>query len=298
MSESGWMFYKGKRIYYRLKDVINHEDNIFSVDRGQSRFFICFNSMSLFEDWYVHLSPNERTINEVITSDTRKLIIDIDTPSDKELNNLLQMYDWVNHVTSRIKDVFSMLDIGKPNVIVYSMCDDFGKLSYHVVVSNFAFSAQTCLGLCLIISDRQVWESCVDTGIYKRLQCIRVDMSTKFGENRWKHCVSRPKASLRDGLLSYTLNTEFSDISCNVSRKATNTLFCDIPLSTLDILCSEEVKKQFVVRKICNIKKTVFLRRTNPGFCVQCNRVHSRENAIFRYVEGTYQFVCWRFLYK
>lgn len=177
------LFYAGVRAHTRLA-YVQPGRLVLSVDRGKSRAFLRFDSFEDFECWYAKLSPSMRTISEVVTADMRKLVLDIDSPKGPAFDRLL-MYDFEKHITSRIHEVFFLLDIGAPDVAVYSMCSA-EKLSYHAVVSNFTFSAQTCLGLCSIISLGQAWECCADMGVYKGVQFIRIEGSTKYGERRWK----------------------------------------------------------------------------------------------------------------
>lgn len=162
------------------------------------------------------------------------------------------------------------------------MCSD-DKISYHAVVSNFVFSAQTCRGLCEMISYGQIWDSCVDRGVYKMTQFMRVERSTKFGERRWKRRVTRPGA-IREGLLSDTLNAKASDVTACVR--------CS-PAPFVNESITSEVLSQFKVGKI-NRYGVLPLYRKTPGFCVQCGRVHHRENAIIKYYAGSPVFVCWR----
>ena len=279
------LFYKKKRTYHRISDV--KEDMAFGVERENRRFFLSFASITEFSTWYDTLKPNEKTLNEIVRSDHRKLILDIDTPSPDsmpadELWLLKDFYDFERHVVSRIREVFYLLQIGKPDVIVYDMCSD-NKLSYHVVVSNFAFSARTCRGLCSIISSGQVWERCVDAGVYKTLQSIRIEGSTKFGEHRWKNRVI-------DGAIQNIVNIETGLLSCLEHAKVSD-FACDI----VTVPFSEINNSRFVMSDCFKVRKTcgdtVFLRRVKPGFCCQCNRVHFKENAMVKQTT----FVCWRF---
>lgn len=287
------MFYRGICIYYRIEDIL-HPTFVVNVDRGKKRFFLNFASVYHFERWYSMLHPAERTMNEVIMHDRRKLIIDIDDSADTALH----MFDFERHITARIHQMFIMLDIGIPEVIVYNMIDEFGdvcysKLSYHVVVSNFSFSAATCKGLCMIISSGQVWDKCIDTGIYKGVQCIRMEGSTKFGEKRWKHATTShtearsmscaEEATFRKGLISYLADTVQSEFTCNLLSLTNVVRFlpCDIDMSQY--------------KPVAN-KKYVSLYRIRPGYCIVCKRVHYRENAAIRYIDEQPIFVCWRYV--
>lgn len=278
------VFYKGIGVYYRLEDI-PCPNFVVNVDRGLKRFFLNFTSLYHFEKWYANLHATEKTINEVIMSDTRKLIIDIDDgPS-----TALHIFDFERHVSSRINQIFTTLDIGFPEVIIYNMVDESGdqsydKLSYHVVVSNFSFSAATCKGLCMILSSGQVWENCVDLGIYKTVQCIRMEGSTKFGEKRWKQACGN-NAKFQHGLVSNIGKTIKSEFTCNP-------LYCK-SLHSINYSLNSVDMSQFKIAK--KTAAYVSLYRIKPGYCNQCNRVHYRENAAIRYIMGQPTFICWRY---
>jgi hypothetical protein len=281
------MFYRGARIRHRLAEVSDRRF-VVSVDRGNRRFFLNFQSVDEFESWYVRVPAEERTLNEVVLSDLRKLFIDIDV--DKN-DGLLSMFDFERHVADRIREVFFQLEIGDPDVIMYRMTDERGepcdgKLSYHAVVSNFRFSARTCLGLCMIISSGQVWETCADTGVYKTVQCVRIEGSTKHGECRWKWAAS--DADFKGGLVSHLDGTTDSDITCAVNRAPG--YYRPQKLPDIDM-------SQFrTARSQCGTY--VRLHRIKPGHCPQCDRVHDRENAVVKYVNEIPLFMCWRYLVR
>ena len=291
------LFYAGAKIYHRIS-YIKEQGLVFGIDNGTSRFFVRFDCFEDFESWYHQLHPNKKTVSEVIMSDKRKLILDIDNPDNATFEKLL-MFDFERHIRSRIHDVFFLLDIGTPNIIFYSMCSD-DKISYHAVVSNFMFSAQTCLGLCTIISSGQIWESCVDKSVYKMVQFIRVEDSTKFEEYRWKKRLSEPglcpeprrKGSIRNGLLSDPVGTHISEFTTSVHCSPKELLTLDDNMSL-----SKYVLDQFKIGKL-NKNGLLSLYRKKPGFCVLCNRKHDRENAFIKYYAGNPVFICWRYLFQ
>jgi hypothetical protein len=294
------LFYRGVRVYHRLSHVPSG-GAVFCIDNGASRSFARFDNLESFETWYTGLAPDDRTVNEVIRSDMRKLVLDIDDPGS---DSLRCWYDFEMHVSSRIHDVFFALDIGTPDIVFYSMCSNH-RLSYHVVVSNCMFSAQTCAGLCMIISSNQAWECCVDVGVYKRLQFIRVEMSTKFGERRWKERITRP-GPLRQGIISDPDGAPVSDLVVTVPYTAKDLLpiggVGNITTSCGTISCSTAglpllIKGQFRIGKY-NGMGIVPLYRTAPGFCIQCNRRHDRENAFVKASLAGPVFVCWRYYYS
>ncbi len=273
------LFYRGIKIYYRM-DRIANKMFVVSVDKGDKRFFLNFTSSHSFETWYGKLPDGEKTINEIIMTDRRKLIVDIDDDPHADLS----LFDFERHVKSRIHEVFANMDIGSPEVIMYKMTNEHGdeeKLSYHAVVSNFSFDARTCMGLCVIISSGQVWDNCVDIGIYKSVQSIRVEGSTKFGTNSWKRACSM--ASFQQGLISNISGTTYSSFSCALSGRVPRVYNVG---HVADM-------SQFKIGKTRG--SYVPLYRTKPGYCKQCDRVHDRENAAIMYRMGEPTFVCWRF---
>lgn len=264
--------------YYRLNNI-KVQMFVVSVDQGDTRFFLNFISFYNFKEWYDKLEDKDKTINEIVFTDKRKFILDIDDNAYIDLS----LFDFERHVTSRIRDVFASLDIGNPEVIIYKMTDKDDretKLSYHAVVSNFSFDTRTCKGLCIILSSNQVWDKCVDIGIYKNLQFIRMEGSTKFGKNSWKRACNT--ATFRQGLVSDLNGTTHSSFSCE------NTNICRIPI----VHDAEYDMSQFKTGK--NIKGYLPLYRVKPGYCKQCNRVHDSENAAIIYRRGTPTFMCWR----
>ena len=282
------MFYKHARVYSTLAQAAARSSgHIVQIDTGVRRVFAAFMSLQALEDWYRRLSPIDRTLSEVVRQDTRKLVLDVDNPPP-DVAALMWMYDFERHITSRIAYIFNKLDIGSPNVIVYDICD-CTTISYHVVVSNFSFSAATCRGLCHLISAGQVWEALVDTGVYKRTQNIRMEGSTKYGERRWKQrCGAdscEPSPNFVEGLISVTSNTIKDRISIECST-ASDTL------RTIQNTRESSVwTHNFKIRKA--IKGCIYLERTNPGLCIQCKRVHTSENAIITEHSG---FLCWRYI--
>lgn len=293
LAQRAWVgkFYKKQKIYHHLNQIFN-KAFVVSVDQGVHRFFLNFPSIYNFENWYVKLLPDERTINEVVTTDIRKLVIDID--GDPNNDDLLHLFDFERHIRSRIHDVFMTLDIGTPDVILYSMKNSSGnwctnKLSYHAVVSNYAFSARTCLGLSMIISSGQAWVNNVDAGVYKSVQCIRMAGSTKFGEQRWKWTIQGANTQFRRGVVSCLEGTVLSDVTCNL-------------VTIGDVHTGVELRSGIDFTQFKIDRTTRFgtrLDRIKPGYCHQCNRKHDNENAVIKHLpDGRHVFMCWRFVYR
>ena len=271
------LFYKRCRVYLNLKSI-QPSKFCFQIDRGPiGRCYATFDSLERFETWYATLDANEKTLNEVIMSDKRKLVLDIDSPQNV---HDFHMYDFERHVKSRIRYIFNTLYITpSPDILVYDMCDD-NKLSYHIVVCNIVFSAATCFALCCLISHGQIWEPLVDKAVYKRIQHIRMEGSTKYGQKRWK--TPTVPVLFHKGLLSVVYGLEDGNIDCKVETIGTN-----VNLQA----CISDLR-DFKIRK--HNGNIVFLDRLRPGMCMQCSRVHTNENAFLKYVNNDYIFICWR----
>ena len=286
------MFYNKCRVYPNLNSIVNITDTTFivQVDRGPiGRCFATFQSVEHFERWYATLDAHDRTINEVIMSNERKLVLDIDSPQNL---HYWHMYNFEMHIRSRIRYVFSMLDIAEPDIIVYDICGD-NKLSYHIVVCNLVFSAATCHALCCLISYGQIWEPLVDKAVYKRIQNMRIEGSTKYGQSRWKRATT--PAPLHKGLLSVTSGLSDAHLSCIIQHNA-NQSQIDFPLphthnTELIGRCTD-----FRIRTIRS--NTIYLDRIRPGMCVQCNRMHTHENAFITYFNNKRTFMCWRYIHR
>lgn len=175
------MFYNKKRMFYRMRDI-RREDICIQIEIGNKRYYTGFETAEILEQWYRQLGDEERTCHEVVAGERRKLVIDIDGEED----GTYAFYDFARHIYSRIWQMFVDLEIGAPDVLFYSMCSE-SRISYHAVVANMAFSSDTCRALCAMISHGQVWKNLVDFAVYKRVQHMRIEGSTKYGQRRWKN---------------------------------------------------------------------------------------------------------------
>lgn len=282
--------YYNKKVYRNLNFIKNNRGIIIQVELKKYRVYIPFLFLHEFEMWYKQLPYDKRTCHEVILTDRRKFILDIDHSNNE---SDIYMYDFERHITSRIMYVFNELDLCKPHILFYSMCKN-DIISYHVVVTNMTFCAQTCLGLCLLISYGQIWSDLVDKSVYKTIQHIRLEGSTKYNQYRWKTLsgLDTPLISryFTQGILSNIKDVKHSNINiiCHKIYKIKDiNINTDIDITYLQL--------NFKIRKITN--SCVYLNRIRSSFCIQCKRVHSRENAIIRYINNNPVFYCWRFMF-
>lgn len=274
------MFFKTKIQYYSLKDVPT-TGYTFCIDKGTNRSFINFDDIYDFQNWYRKIPPFQRTLNEVITVDKRKFVLDLDI-DDKENLDILFIYDFERHVSRKITEIFYNLDIGLPNIITYNMSNN-DKISYHFVISNFIFDVQTCLGLAIILSKSELWGKYIDIGVYKNVQCIRLEYSTKFGQKRWKIRSKSCTGRFVDGMISYYDNATESNFNSQIISRFK---------SCINFNINNFINDQFKPRQ--QKGNTIFLKRIKPGYCYQCKRTHDKENAILR----NNVFICWRYYYN
>lgn len=283
--------YYNKTVYRNLNSIKSSNGIVIQIELKKYRVYTHFLFLHHFEIWYKQLPYDKRTCHEVILTDRRKFILDIDHSNDEYY---FYMYDFKRHITSRIMYVFNELDLCKPHIFFYSMCKD-EIISYHVVVTNMTFSAQTCLGLCLLICHEQIWNDLVDKSVYKRTQHIRLEGSTKYNQYRWKTLIGLDTPSIskyfQQSILSNINNVKHSDINITCSKIyqiSSNFINTDIDINNLQL--------NFKVRNIIN--NCIYLNRIRPSFCVQCNRIHLRENAFLRYINNSLVFYCWRVMFK
>lgn len=296
--------FHNKRLFYRMSEIKRRvEDICIQIERKNKRYYTIFESVDSLEEWYRQLSDEERTCHEVVTGERRKLIIDIDGEED----DMYEFYDFARHIVSRIRSVFIDMEIGVPDVLVYDMCSEF-KISYHAIVTNMAFSANTCRGLCAIISHGQIWKNLVDYAVYKHVQHIRIEGSTKYGQRRWKNINEEDERTCcNKSLVSKNFQKSLLSNVCGIMHPSVEYIIKFTLKETVPFLCQSEILKNFKVRRVS--ENRVFLDRIRPSMCIKCNRVHMRENAMIcapsaghgnREELGLsafeYTLVCWRSL--
>lgn len=305
------MFYNNKRLFYRMRDIrqsvnastcAQGENICIQIERNNKRYYTSFESVDSLEQWYRQLSDEERTCHEVVTGERRKLVIDIDGEEDGSF----EFYDFAKHIVSRIQCVFLDMEIGvlqTKDVLVYNMCSEY-KISYHIIVANMTFSADTCKGLCAIISHGQVWETLVDHAVYKRVQHIRIEGSTKYGQRRWKNIYEDDEQTCRNGsIVSKNFNKSLLSNVCGVMHSNVEyTIKFSVQHITQFLTMHNEILRNFKVRRISGNR--VFLDRIRPSMCIKCDRVHMRENAMIclkvrkggasHLRDSEYNLVCWR----
>jgi len=317
------MFYNNKRLFYRMCEIKRSVSELsldicIQIERGNKRYYTSFESADSLKRWYMQLSDEERTCHEVIAGERRKLVIDIDGEEDGSYD----FYDFARHIVSRIQCVFLDMEIGvlqTKDVLVYNMCSE-SKISYHVIVTNMTFSADTCRGLCAIISHGQVWESLVDNAVYKRVQHIRIEGSTKYGQRRWKNIIynniiynniiynniederkccneSIVSENFHKSLLSNVYGVMHSSVEAIVVQQfSVKKISYNFPMTQV-LTKHSEILKNFKVRRVSGNR--VFLDRIRPSMCIKCDRVHMRENAMIclnanANASSEYTMVCWR----
>ena len=267
-------------------------DICIQIERGKKRYYTSFESVDSLEQWYRQLSDEERTCHEVVAGERRKLVIDIDGEEDGRYD----FYDFAKHIVSRIQCVFLDMEIGvlqTKDVLVYNMCSE-SIISYHAIVANMTFSADTCRGLCAIISHGQIWESLVDHAVYKRVQHIRIEGSTKYGQRRWKNLAPNDTGVAIEGaeddddddertccngsFVSKNFQKSLLSNVCGVMHPSVEYIIKYRVEPMTQVLTTHEIFKDFKVRRVSGNR--VFLDRIRPSMCIKCDRVHMRENAM------------------
>ena len=214
--------YKGKTFYSTIKtgvlsDILTNKDRciVQRVDDDDRRYFAFFESWEYFLLWYKRLLPSERKFSEVIREGPQKFRLDIDCPADKWT---IETSTFIEHITSVLEKVLRE----KIDILVYQSIDNNNKkVSFHVVVSNLYFiSSQQCLAVAHAVRSATHLGEFIDMGVYKSLQCFRLEGSTKQRSDRFKYLVDNCDISERflDGVLTNISNCSQSKIH-NVCTK-------------------------------------------------------------------------------
>jgi hypothetical protein len=190
-------------------------------------------------------------------------------------------YDFEAHVKARIKEVLQEFDIS-PEILVYDMSTEH-SISYHFIVSNIAFSTKTCQGLCELICKNQIWEQLVDRGVYKRIQMMRIEGSKKYGTTS----IHKPYIDISKSFIGNVSSITHSYLNINMREKQ------DVKYNSIMFL-PHIILAHYKIREVRG--DAMFLDRIRPSMCMQCNRVHTSENAvILRSRTSNPIFMCWRF---
>lgn len=214
--------YKGKMFYNTIKtgplsSILTDKDRciVQRVDDDDRRYFAFFESWEYFLVWYNRLSPNERKLSEVIREGPQKFRLDIDCPTSK-WNIRTDIF--VSHITSILERVLRE----KIDVLVYQSIDGSNKkVSFHVVVSNlYLVSSQQCLAVAHAVRSATELGEFIDMGVYKSLQCFRLEGSSKQRSNRFKYLLNRSDISERflDGVITNISECSRSKL-CQISSR-------------------------------------------------------------------------------
>jgi len=211
--------YKGKIFYNAIKtgplsNILTDNDKciVQRVDDNDRRYFAFFESWEYFLIWYKELRPEERKFSEVIREGPQKFRLDIDCPADKWN---VETNIFISHITSILEKVLRE----KIKVIVYQSVDNKNKkVSFHIVISNLYFvSSQQCLAVAHAVQSATHFGEFIDMGVYKSLQCFRLEGSTKQRSNRFKYLVGKHNISeeFLDGVITNISNCSPSKL-CNI----------------------------------------------------------------------------------
>lgn len=214
--------YKGKMFYSTIKtgvlsSILTHKDRciVQRVDDDDRRYFAFFESWEYFLSWYKRLHPSERKYSEVIREGPQKFRLDIDCPGDKWD---IKTDAFVHHITSVLERVLRE----KIDTLVYQSIDDSNKkTSFHVIVSNLYFtSSQQCLAVAHAVRSITQLGEFIDMGVYKGLQCFRLEGSAKQRSSRFKYLLGRTDISEKflDGVITNVGTCSRSKL-CEVSSR-------------------------------------------------------------------------------
>ncbi len=273
-------------IHYRLADI---PANLYSVlYMGKKNLFLSFDSKEEFLSFYL-LHSTKRHFYEIVTTHKRRLFFDIDIYMTKE------------QILSLIDDIIQII-YNRTNILVSVTLFKSCEKSYHIVVRDVEFSIEECKYIChLVDPEKKIF----DHSVYKSVQFVRFEGSTKYGQNRIKKrvCLSTDFQVIDMIPKEFFKNTINSSSPPSINK---SNAFIDKSIAFINNKRIDENKKEdcifkdrlivpsgFKIRKIIN-RTFILLSRTHSDFCTVCKRVHDSENGYMKFARGTWVFFCFR----
>lgn len=234
---------------------------------GDDQYFQTFNDVSEFISFYRYIPKGMKHYYEVISTDYRKMIVDIDEYIS--LDNLFIL-------KQRLMNIFyELFEIETIPVIFDS--SNKNKYSYHIIVPSYSFTRETCMYILYVLDSKFC-----DQGVYKTIQFFRIEGSTKIDQNRYKYLLNYDKISI---YLEHFLVTPYN------SKKINKTItLLKSPVYQKNSLTNIDLTS-FKLRKAR--KGFILLDRVSPGYCQIHNRIHHKENAYLIYTTK-WMFKCFR----
>lgn len=234
---------------------------------GDEQYFQTFNCISEFMFFYQYIPKGMKHYYEVISTDYRKMVIDID-----EYISLEDLF----MLKQRLMDIlYELFEIETMPVIFDS--SNKNKYSYHIVIPSYSFTRETCMYILYVLDSKFC-----DQSVYKTIQFFRIEGSTKINQNRYKYLLNYNKISI---YLGHFLVTPYNSRKINKTITLLKSSICQgDSITDIDLI-------NFKVRKAS--KGFILLDRVSPGYCQIHNRIHHKENAYLTYTTK-WVFKCFR----
>ena len=227
---------------------------------GFENYYQTFDNINTFCEYYRYIPRSRRKYYEVVRTNIRKMILDIDKYFDIE-----DIYRIGAELSNIIYEKYKI----PPNLIYYTS----SLYKYHIVVSNISFTTSMCKYLKFLLDP---YNNICDGSVYKSVQMIRMEGSAKI--NMHKYVIGCDR---------------ISDNICFISTPADNIVYEEMISPQMSYYSdSSSIPRHFKIRKKSG--NLILLDRLYPAFCTECNRVHDRENAYMYFYDGSWRFGCFR----
>jgi len=257
---------------------------------GETRYFLVFQNKHHFISEYKKKPSFSRHYYEVISTEFRKMVLDIDIfLTEKEII-------YVNQELERL--IFFLTKEKVSNLIFRSA--DSKKTTYHIVVPKLMFTVEECKYIVNKLDSKQ---ELFDRGVYKKIQFFRIEGSTKYQEKRYKYLLNEDKISEQvfEGLVGDKCCKKEKCKYCynqSISNNKHNFVFNlskNIKSSNTEVVDNlfPKIKNQFRIRNQVD-KYLISLTRINKGYCPLCERIHEKENGYIVFKKGKWNFYCFR----
>jgi hypothetical protein len=251
-------------IHYNIKNIPKNKFVVFYM--GEKKIFYEFDNVELFINFYIPFK--HKHFYEVIREEYRKIIIDIDIPLS---------IDVINNIANYVKDLIFYCS----GIICEPVLFSTSINKYHIVIPNFYFHVSISK---YIVNCIDPYNNFIDKCIYKNVQFIRLEGSSKFEKNYCKYVYGTSAISVK--FINHLISTG-PGILVNGQIKTRIYKGINNNQNIYNIPPHFRIRYQY--------KTYILLDRLFPAYCKICKRQHDKENAYMIYNDNNgWNMYCFR----
>lgn len=293
--------------FEKLDDVICPENGLIIHTEYPHRHFLVFFSREHFAAWSEDQPKEQRCYHEVVQTDLRKVVIDIDGGdigefvqrrsrfgcnyplAESRLNNYVKIFCDVFAAT--FHEEITIDNIAIINSTGYSHQKQEMKFSLQIRTIDHIATRASCKKFAKAFKEVSAAEgNYVDLGIYKKIQNFRIPGSTKLDDNRHSRIISDHCGSADTWVANITgdniitLPNIAPEVQHESQLKPTKV---DNATEQKIVAAAAEYTKG--LRYVGNMR----WKREQPSFCDMCERQHESDNMFAAAADGMYRLFCY-----